>query len=856
MTRKEMIIMKYATSLVLLVTLSAIPKIATADVTLVFDSGWIAGGEGLNINTDTMSGQLTGLEFDLEFDRTNWTNAGDGLLCFVENITNQSVADFGGYDIACGGSWLGDFPSSWDNNATGHFTHSVSISPITLVNADLLWSNGWISSPDARWHGTVVLVGVEYDNNDPYGACCYLKNCQYWVCEEMYQSECSTLFDGTHWADKTCAEIDCPDFSVFELGACCVEDDDGGMICYFIKETDCESYGGVWYPGIPCECEPCTPSTNDCIVTPSINCVGQPQYPYADYTIFGNGHIAIQTASTSILGGSTLMLFDLSGTLPLDTAFPMNRYSHPSWEHPNSDPAPDMGSIFGLAVDEAGNIYVSATKTWYQDIAGTYGWGAVYKIDTNTALPELFASIPMPNNESSLGTITYDCDHSQFFVSSFEDGIIYRLDISGNILDTYDHGTQYAGAPGPAAFGDRPWAVEVHGDRLYYSLWNENEGDISTTMDNEIWSVSLDGTGSPIAGTSQLEITSPPYYNQGNWSSPVSDIDFSPEGTMFVSERTQEANHVSAHRSRILEYECTTNGWTLTTNIYSVGFGQGKNTAGGVDATNHGIWASGDALHFSTGDYIYGFQGLPVTGGNTTTSVLVDYQDDTTGSDKTMIGDIVVTDENGTGDKTGACCYQDNCESHCAVMTEIECLAFFGSSFYINATCDDVSCPPAPEDFGACCYIDAGGYLCNEMYMFACDNVSGVWYPGIPCECIPCEPTTPTGACCFLNTNNGLMICVEMSQYDCEKKPESSYAGDYTTCIDEYCCDPIGACCVSGQCLLVTQTQCIAGNGVYYGNGNLCTVVNCNYCPADINSDGSVDVADLLVLIAAWGVCP
>ena len=90
----------------------------------------------------------------------------------------------------------------------------------------------------------------------------------------------------------------------------------------------------------------------------------------------------------------------------------------------------------------------------------------------------------------------------------------------------------------------------------------------------------------------------------------------------------------------------------------------------------------------------------------------------------------------------------------------------------------------------------------------------------------------------------------------CEKKPESSYAGDYTTCIDEFCCDPIGACCVSGQCLLVTQTQCIAGNGVYYGNGNLCTAVNCNYCPADINSDGSVDVADLLVLIAAWGVCP
>jgi hypothetical protein len=851
--------MKNIQSTLLLATLTALPTIATADVTLTFDSGWIAGGEGLHINTDTMSGQLTGVVFDLEFDRTDWTNAGDGHLCVSMN--NPPIHEFGGYNLSCGGVSFGDFPSSLDNNATGHFTHSVSISPITLVNADLLWTNGWIQSPDARWHGTVVLVGVEYDNNDPYGACCYLKNCQDWVCEEMYQSECSTLFDGTHWADKTCEDIDCPNFSVFELGACCVEDADGGMICYFVKETDCESYGGVWYPGITCECEPCTPSTNDCIVTPSTNCVGEPQYPYADYTVFGNGHIAIQTASTSILGGSTLMLFDLSGTLPLDTSFPLNRYSHPSWEHPNSDPAPDMGSIFGLAVDEVGNIYVSTSKTWNGgDPVGMAGWGAVYKVDTNTALPELFASIPMPNNESGLGSITYDCVRSQFFVSSFEDGLIYRLDYGGNILDSYDHGMPYTNTPGPAAFGDRPWAVEVHGDRLYYSLWNENMNEASVTMKNEIWSVALDGAGAPVSGTSQLEISLPdyPYADTDDWSSPVSDIDFSPEGTMFLSERTQtEFSSLYAHNSRLLEYECTSSGWIPSTETFEVGsYDVHTNTSGGVDATTHGIWATGDAIHFATNDFIYGFQGTPVTGGDHTISVLVDFQGDITGTDKTMIGDIVVTDESGTGNKTGACCYQENCESHCDVMTEIECLAFFGSSFFMNTTCDDVSCPPAPDDFGACCYIDAGGYLCNEMYMFACDNVSGLWYPGIPCECIPCEPTTPTGACCFLNTNNGLMICVEMSQYDCEKKPESSYAGDYTTCIDEYCCDPIGACCVNGQCLLVTQQQCTIASGSYSGDGVVCDIVECDYCPADLNLDGVVDVGDLLLLIGAWGICP
>jgi hypothetical protein len=325
---------------------------------------------------------------------------------------------------------------------------------------------------------------------------------------------------------------------------------------------------------------------------------------------------------------------------------------------------------------------------------------------------------------------------------------------------------------------------------------------------------------------------------------------------MFLSERTQEANSVSAHRSRILEYECTATGWTLTTNIYSVGIGQGKNAAGGVDATNHGVWASGDALHFAVGDYIYGFQGLPVTGGNTTTSVLVDYQNDITGSDKTMIGDIVVTDEDGGTGGTGVCCYQDNCESHCDTMTEDDCLGYFSSTYFPNTTCADVGCPPPSEFYGACCYhIDNVAY-CFETDASGCDEVLGLWYPGIPCECIPCDQPKPTGACCYLDTTSGLMVCDEMEQYDCDKKPESSYAGDYTVCDDEYCCKPIGACCVNGQCLLVTQNQCDVGSGSYIGDGAICDNVQCDYCPADLDNDGDVDVADILILIGAWGICP
>ena len=57
-------------------------------------------------------------------------------------------------------------------------------------------------------------------------------------------------------------------------------------------------------------------------------------------------------------------------------------------------------------------------------------------------------------------------------------------------------------------------------------------------------------------------------------------------------------------------------------------------------------WASGAARHLNhRAPYsnIYGFAGIPATGGDVTNSVLVDYQDNLIAQDKTMIGDLVVT---------------------------------------------------------------------------------------------------------------------------------------------------------------------------------------------------------------------
>jgi hypothetical protein len=334
-----------------------------------------------------------------------------------------------------------------------------------------------------------------------------------------------------------------------------------------------------------------------------------------------------------------LTVFDLTGigAQPFNTAFPIGRYNHPSWT------AANLGSILGLAIDEEGNIFVTASQTWNIDVAGPSGWGAVYRIDAYSAAISTFAVLPTAS--SSLGSITYDCEHGQFFVSSFEDGLIYRLDYStGAILDTFDHGTPWNGNPGPVALGDRPFGLEVNGEHLYYGLWNEDMNNASAA-NNEIWSVKLDASGAPIPAAEQLEITLTDHYTDGNYafSSPVADIDFSPEGTLVLGERTQAGvTNMSAHQARVLEYECTLDGWVLTSHVFNVGVIP-QSAAGGVDAKNSRVWASGDGLHIGGGDNIYGFQGLPATGGSVVDSWLIDYNDNLAIQDKTLLGDLVVT---------------------------------------------------------------------------------------------------------------------------------------------------------------------------------------------------------------------
>lgn len=504
------------------------------------------------------------------------------------------------------------------------------------------------------WYGLGTFCGDAGITCEPIadlGACCIDDDGDgtYW-CSVISIMDCHAAGGVFYGAGTICTDpmVECDEFE--EEGACCIEEGGHGSgywYCVEVNQQLCDDVLGVWYgPGTLCS-DPGVNCDPACSSVPGADCAGKPRYQDVDYAAFGNGDIAVQTASPSIIGGNVVTVFDLSGvaTAPLDSWFALNRYTHPTWNQDN------LGSIFGLALDGDGNIYVASTKTWNSDSMGPAGWGAVYKLDTYSGAISTFALLPNAQ-DASLGSITYDCDHNQLFVTNFGDGKIYRLDMSGAIIDSYDHGTPWNGSGGWAALRDRPWAVEAHDGRLYYSLWNEDTVNYSSGDFNEIWSIELDAAGGFVPGTDVSEIIITNFY-QTQYSAPVADMRFSKTGSLLLAERSMQGDsYLGAHQSRLLEYECVGGSWVPSANTYEVGeFSYPNSSTGGVDATFDHTWCGADAMHLSSTDRMYGIQGLPTTGGTAADSVLIDYQDNLTIGDKTMLGDVVVA-SNSTTDVT------------------------------------------------------------------------------------------------------------------------------------------------------------------------------------------------------------
>jgi cysteine-rich repeat protein len=87
--------------------------------------------------------------------------------------------------------------------------------------------------------------------------------------------------------------------------------------------------------------------------------------------------------------------------------------------------AANLGKVFGLTLDSAGNIYVAPTTVYGANPTPA----TIKKIDSKTGAISDFATLP--NNGPAFGNLNYDCVSETIYVSNHEDGRIYQLDMAG-----------------------------------------------------------------------------------------------------------------------------------------------------------------------------------------------------------------------------------------------------------------------------------------------------------------------------------------------------------------------------------------------------------------------------------------
>ncbi|MCR4269303.1 hypothetical protein NUU27_24255 [Nitratireductor sp. ZSWI3] len=309
-------------------------------------------------------------------------------------------------------------------------------------------------------------------------------------------------------------------------------------------------------------------------------------------------------------------------------------------------PAGEIGQVFGLAYDDgkredttaiAPSLYAAATSFHGVEIVtddededgrperqrrGTAGArfmdgqfgekngggpGSIWKIDGITGAVSLFADIET-NSGPGIGNLAFDRSHRQFFASDLDSGLIHRIGIDGNLVDTFDHGVEGRPAHGLDPLADdgavmdiagaafdaeepktwgytqaerRVYGLAVHGGRLYYAVGEEAE----------IWSVGIarDGT---FAGDPRWELTV-----EAEEELPVTDIAFDTRGFMYLAQRGEVENRydyssfADSGEAEVLRYwrespddPETESIWVPAPEEYAVGFPQPhRQAAGGID---------------------------------------------------------------------------------------------------------------------------------------------------------------------------------------------------------------------------------------------------------------------------------
>ena len=340
------------------------------------------------------------------------------------------------------------------------------------------------------------------------------------------------------------------------------------------------------------------------------------------------------------------------------------------------------GNLFGIAIDSSGNIYLGAGGIYnLPKLKGNAGWGGIYKVNNIDWLLTKFIisdSITtyqnnniIPNTTWGLGDLTYNGWHDQIFFSNLEDGKIYRSDLNGTILSTYDYGNPDVSDSLYAFPGEMIYGLTVNGSstnnvRLYFAViqdTNFNSNYFSASTVSEIWSIALDPATGDFSGSTVYEFSSTHHSQFGSTSAMVTDMCSTNDGAIIVAQRSiSTIDWPAAHESFLQKFIKNGNGtWQSPQNIY-VGTYSNYDAAGGIDLgykqnsdsslqCEEYIWATADALVFDFSDYVYGAAAIPIAGNSNTigapdycvtTSIVIDHNNMLTDVPKTSLGDIEI----------------------------------------------------------------------------------------------------------------------------------------------------------------------------------------------------------------------
>ncbi len=345
---------------------------------------------------------------------------------------------------------------------------------------------------------------------------------------------------------------------------------------------------------------------------------------------------------------------------------PRGTLSDPAIKHRVT--AAQVGQVFAIALDDgqdraAPDIYLGSTSYFGLEIvvpdrngdgkadrvrigqpdarwmAGQFGPdgnpGSIWRVNGTTGEVTPFATLPN-NTGAGIGDIVFDKAQRQFFVSDLETGLIYRIDMDGQVIDSFNHGTDGRSAAGLAAIEDDGRTADIRSSAFNGAdpaTWGQTQkhrrvagmahyqGRLYYAVADgpQIWSVGVGEDGS-FTSDARLELTVSDLPGTG----PVTDMLFDRSGRLYLAQRgEQRATDVPSRfaepaASAVVRYSRTdsagSNGapvWTRDEDGYAIGKSGAHNQSnGGIalgfqhsqtgalqpgtpDAT---LWVTGDRL--------------------------------------------------------------------------------------------------------------------------------------------------------------------------------------------------------------------------------------------------------------------